>query len=95
VSMAGSFTFGLLYHFLLPGPDNVFAQPSGPWGTAFVATAVLLSFLQAAGVLVGLMVARRARQAKSSVAGDASREGFVVARRPRFESLSERKEDPE
>ena len=26
-SMAGSFAFGLLYHFVIPGPDNVFTQP--------------------------------------------------------------------
>lgn len=26
-SMAGSLVFGLLYHFLLPGSDNVFTQP--------------------------------------------------------------------
>src|SRR5829696_6758690 len=31
-SMAGSLVFGLLYHFLVPGSDNVFAQP--PWDVA-------------------------------------------------------------
>ena len=30
-SMAGSLVFGLLYHFLLPGSDNVFTQPHGAW----------------------------------------------------------------
>ena len=81
VSMAGSFAFGLLYHFLLPGPDNVFAQPSGPWRTAFVATAVLLSFLQAACVLVGLRATRRTRQAKSSFVGGSVAGGFSGSRR--------------
>jgi hypothetical protein len=28
--MAGFFVFGLLYHFVVPGPDNVFTQPPGP-----------------------------------------------------------------
>jgi hypothetical protein len=69
VSMAGSFAFGLLYHFLVPGPDNVFTQPPGPWRAAFVVTAVLLSLLQMAGVVVGLMVARRTPQVKSRPAG--------------------------
>ena len=44
-SMAGSLAFGLLYHFLVPGPDNIFTQPPGPWRAAFVVTAVLLSLL--------------------------------------------------
>jgi hypothetical protein len=57
-SMAGSLVFGLLYHFLVPGSDNVFAQPPGTWRSAFVITAVLLSLLQATGVVVGLRVAR-------------------------------------
>jgi hypothetical protein len=34
-SMAGVFAFGLLYHFVIPGPDNVFTQPPGTWRTAF------------------------------------------------------------
>jgi hypothetical protein len=57
-SMAGSLVFGLLYHFLVPGSDNVFAQPPGTWRSAFAITAVLLSLLQATGVVVGLRVAR-------------------------------------
>lgn len=72
-SMAGSLAFGFLYHFLVSGPDNVFAQPPGPWRAAFVVTAVVLSLLQAAGVLAGLRVARRARQATSKSAGRRAR----------------------
>jgi hypothetical protein len=68
-SMAGSLAFGLLYHFLVPGPDNIFTQPPGPWRAAFVVTAVLLSLLQAAGVVVGLRIARGTRQAKSRSTG--------------------------
>ena len=41
-SMAGSFAFGLLYHFVIPGPDNVFTQPPGTWRTAFGVSAALL-----------------------------------------------------
>lgn len=68
-SMAGPLPFGLLYHFLVSGPDNVFAQPPGPWRSTFVVTAVLLSVLQAAGFVVGLMVARGTRQAASRSTG--------------------------
>jgi len=53
-SMAGSLVFGLLYHFLVPGPDNVFMQPSGTWQDTFQATAVLLSLLQVIGCSIGL-----------------------------------------
>ena len=80
VSMAGSFVFGLLYHFLVPGPDNVFAQPPGPWRDAFVVTAVLLSLLQAAGVLIGLWAARRARPTTSRSVGRRVTSGFSGTR---------------
>lgn len=80
VSMAGSFAFGLLYHFLVPGPDNVFAQPPGPWRDAFVVTAVLLSLLQAAGVLIGLWAVRRTRQTTSRFVGRRVTGGFSDTR---------------
>src|ERR671910_1332902 len=85
--LAGSFAFGLLYHFVIPGPDNVFTQPPGTWRTAFGVSAALLLPLQGAGCLVGLWAARAssrrmARRAKRSVA----------ARRPRFESSPEQEE---
>src|ERR687897_2195660 len=56
--LAGSFAFGLLYHFVIPGPDNVFTQPPGTWRTAFGVSAALLLPLQGAGCLVGLWAAR-------------------------------------
>jgi hypothetical protein len=79
-SMAGSLAFGLLYHFLVPGPDNVFTQPPGPWRAAFLVTAVLLALLQAAGVLVGLRVARGTRQTTSRSAGRRVTDGFSDVR---------------
>jgi len=57
-SMAGSLVFGLLYHFLVPGPDNVFTQPPGTWRTAFGISAVLMLPLQGMGCLAGLWAAR-------------------------------------
>jgi hypothetical protein len=34
-SMSGSFVFDLAYHFLIPGPDNVFTLQPGVWLVAF------------------------------------------------------------
>jgi hypothetical protein len=79
-SMAGSLAFGLLYHFLVPGPDNVFTQPPGPRRAAFVVTAVLLALLQAAGALVGLRAARGTRQTTSRSAGRRVTDGFSDVR---------------
>ena len=79
-SMAGSLAFGLLYHFLAAGPDNVFTQPPGPWRAAFVVTAVVLALLQAAGVLVGLRVARATRRTTSGSAGRRVTDGFSNVR---------------
>jgi hypothetical protein len=58
-SMAGSLVFGLLYHFLAPGPDNIFTQRSGTWQETFQVTAVLLSLLQVIGASLGLWAVRR------------------------------------
>ena len=79
-SMAGSLAFGLLYHFLLPGPDNVFTQHPGSWRVAFMVTAVLLSLLQAAGVVAGLRIARETRQATSKTSKKRATDGFSDAR---------------
>ena len=68
-SMAGSFAFGLLYHFVIPGPDSVFTQPPGTWRTAFGVSAALLLPLQGAGCLVGLWVARVPAQSDSRKPG--------------------------
>lgn len=79
-SMAGSLLFGLLYHFLVPGPDNVFAHPPGSWKAAFVVTAVLLALLQAAGALVGIRVALGTRQTASTSTGRRVTHGFSDVR---------------
>lgn len=52
LSLAGSFVFGLIYHFLLPGNDNV-AEVHGEWHMVFMWTAVLLAILELAGTIVG------------------------------------------
>jgi hypothetical protein len=55
-SMAGSFVFGLGYHFLVPGSDNAFTLEPGAWRAAFRASAVLLLLVEGAGCLVGMWI---------------------------------------
>lgn len=53
-TLAASLAFGLYHHFIVPGPDQVGAQASGPWGTAFALTAYALLVLEAAGTYIGI-----------------------------------------
>jgi hypothetical protein len=48
-SMAGSLVFGLYYHFVLPGPDNVAQVPADGWGLLFQVSAVLLAVTEGLG----------------------------------------------
>ncbi len=57
-SMAGSFVFDVAYHFLVPGPDNVFTLPSGAWTPAFRVSAVLVALASGVGFLVGVRALR-------------------------------------
>ncbi len=52
-SMVGSLGFGIAYHVLVAGPDNVRTLPAGPWTIAFSATATLLVIVEAAGCVTG------------------------------------------
>ena len=53
-SMAGSFLFGVCYHFIAAGPDNVASLPVDPSTHTFQLTAVLLALSEAAGFVLGL-----------------------------------------
>ena len=55
VLMGASFVYGLVSHFLVPGPDNVALIGSSTWTALFVATASLLGFLEASGLLVAVI----------------------------------------
>jgi hypothetical protein len=68
-AMVGSLVFGLLYHFVVPGTDNVFTQPPGPWRATFVVTAVLLVPLQAIGIAVGLWAAQKSARPSTTGSG--------------------------
>jgi hypothetical protein len=53
-SMAGSFVFGLAYHFLVSGPDHAFTLGQGAWRTLFRASVVLLLLIERTGCLFGM-----------------------------------------
>lgn len=54
-SMLGSFLFGVYYHFIAIGSDNVFTLHDAPWTTTFQISAVLLALIEFAGTGVGLL----------------------------------------
>jgi hypothetical protein len=55
-SMFGSSVFGVFYHTLVPGSDNIFSVMNGRWGVAFRSTAILLAIVDGAGCWIGLRV---------------------------------------
>ena len=52
-SMVGSFVFDLAYHFLIPGPDNVFTLQPGAWLIPFWVSSVMVVAVSGLGSLVG------------------------------------------
>jgi hypothetical protein len=52
-SMAGSFLFDLGYHFLAPGPDNVFTLQPGAWLVPVWVSSMLLVAICGLGTLIG------------------------------------------
>ena len=55
VSMAGSFLFGVLYHFVLSGADNAMTLHPHPWTMTFQVSAVLLALVELAGAVTGFI----------------------------------------
>ena len=53
-SMAGALIFGLAFHFLVPGPDNVFTLNPGAGLEAFRFSAALVALTEALGYAVGI-----------------------------------------
>ena len=62
LSMAGSFLFGVFYHFIAAGSDNVATLPAHAASGTFRLTAVLLALIEAAGFVIGLLGWRRSPQ---------------------------------
>jgi hypothetical protein len=62
VSMLGSLLFGLVYHVLLPGSDNIFTvimhEPLLDGAVFFTSTAILLVIVDAVGSWVGARATR-------------------------------------
>ena len=65
LSMAGSLVFGVVNHFVVPGPDHVAHVAGGAWGSAFVATAALLALAECAGAACGAWALVEARRGNS------------------------------
>jgi hypothetical protein len=59
LSMGGSFLFGVYYHFIAGGPDNVASLVPHPWTHTFQVSAVLLAITEAASIVVGALGLRR------------------------------------
>jgi len=57
-SMFGALVFGLVYHVLLPGPDNISTVGPGGWAITFQATGVALTVLETLGALTGIVFLR-------------------------------------
>jgi hypothetical protein len=55
LSMAGSFVFGVFYHFIAAGPDNVNSLGVHAWSNTFLWSAVCLALVEAAGTIIGLI----------------------------------------
>jgi hypothetical protein len=55
VLMGASFVYGLMSHFIFPGPDNLSLVGSQSWTVLFVATAVLLGVLELGSLLVAVI----------------------------------------
>ncbi len=62
-SMLASLVFGIAYHVLLPGPDNMFKVGQGVWAIVFQTTGPALSVLEALGVLAGIRLLMPAESA--------------------------------
>jgi hypothetical protein len=61
VSMLGSLLFGLAYHVVLPGSDNIFSVMHDPsWDSVvFTSTAILLVIVDAVGTGIGARAIHR------------------------------------
>ncbi len=51
--MLGALLFGVAYHLVLPGPDNILQMTGGLWAIVFQTSAVLLAVLETGGAVVG------------------------------------------
>ncbi len=62
LTMLAGFAYGFVYHYILPGPDNVASVPRDGGGFLFMVTTALLAFLEAFGILLGSLLLRPPRK---------------------------------
>jgi hypothetical protein len=60
-TMAGSFVFGVYFHFVHESFDHISHRESDLWGITFTATAVLLAAIEAVGFWLGFSGARTSK----------------------------------
>lgn len=68
-SMTGALIFGLVFHFLVSGPDNVFTLNPGAGREAFRFSAVLVALSEALGCLAGVWALSKLPRSAGGVAG--------------------------
>ena len=68
-SMAGALIFGLAFHFLVSGPDNVFALHPGAGREAFRFSAVLVALTEALGCVAGVWALSKLPRSAEGAAG--------------------------
>jgi len=68
-SMAGALIFGLVFHFLVPGPDNVFTLHSGAGRETFLFSAVLVASTEALGCVAGIWALSKLPRSAEGAAG--------------------------
>ena len=68
-SMAGALIFGLAFHFLVSGPDNVFTLSPGAGRKAFRFSAGLVALTEALGYVAGVWVLSKLPRSEEGVAG--------------------------
>jgi hypothetical protein len=54
LAMLTSLLFGLLNHFLVPGPDNAAQVMPGMWHSSFLVTSILIALSEAVGTAIGV-----------------------------------------
>ena len=62
LSMAASLAFGIVHHFVLVSPDNVWCVPDGPWQASFVRSAWAVAATEVAGTVAGALAWYRWRR---------------------------------
>lgn len=64
-SMLASAIFGLVYHFIVMSPDNIWHVPQSSWSSMFVSSAVLVLASELFGTVCGALSLRRLLKARA------------------------------